>query len=67
MEDLETAKQILGLGEGANPELEAQRNRWLDAAAREKVPGKLALVEIGPELLSAKPSGVRRMRRLLSR
>jgi hypothetical protein len=31
------------------------------------VPGKLALVEIGPELLRAKPAGVRRMRRLLSR
>jgi hypothetical protein len=67
MEDLETAKQILGLGEGADPELKAQRNRWLETAAHEKVPGKLALIEIGPELLKAKPAGVRRMRRLLSR
>jgi hypothetical protein len=67
MEDLETIKQILGLGDGATPELAAQRNRWLETAAHEKVPGKHALVEIGPELLKAKPAGVRRMRRLLSR
>ncbi len=39
MEDLETAKEILGLGEGAAPELESQRNRWLETAAHEKVPG----------------------------
>lgn len=67
MEDLETAKQILGLGEGADPELDAQRNRWLEAAAHEMIPGKHALYEIGPELLKAQPAGVRRMRRLLSR
>ena len=67
MEDLETAKQLLGLGEGSNPELEAQRIRWLEIAAHEKVPGKHALMEIDPELLKAKPAGVRRMRRLLSR
>jgi hypothetical protein len=67
MEDLETAKQILGLGEGATQELDELRDRWLEMAAHEKVPGKQALIEIGPELLMAKPAGVRRMRRLLSR
>ncbi len=67
IEDLEVAKQILGLGEGADAELDAQRHRWLDAAAHEKIPGKQALSEIGPELLKAQPAGVRRMRRLLSR
>jgi len=67
MEDLETAKQILGLGEGADPGLEAQRNRWLEIAAHEKVPGKQALAEVGPELLKAKPAGVKGIRRLLAR
>lgn len=67
LEDLETAKEILGLGEGSNPQVDAQRELWLEVAAGEKIPGKRMLAEIGPDLLGSKPEGVRRIRRLLSR
>lgn len=67
IEDLEVAREILGLGQDSSPQLDAQRERWLEVAAGEKIPGKKTLAEIDPALLRSKPEGVRRIRRLLSR
>jgi len=67
MEDLEVAKEILGLGEDSSPALDAQRERWLEVAVGEKIPGKEMLAELDPDLLRSNPEGVRRLRRLLSR
>jgi hypothetical protein len=62
-EDLATAREILGLGEGdPDAAVVGQRSRWLEAAAHEQVPGKLALAEIDLELLRARPDQIRRMR-----
>ncbi|MDP3983994.1 MAG: hypothetical protein Q8Q52_03185 [Acidimicrobiia bacterium] len=67
LEDLEVAKEILGLGENPDPGLAEQRVKWMGMAAHEKIPGQVVVAEIDPELLRAKPAGVRRMRRLLNR
>lgn len=66
MEDFEVALEILGLGEDDDPQLDVQRERWLEAASQEKLPGRTALNDVGRELLAADPHGVRKMRRLRS-
>ncbi len=65
-EDLEVALEHLGLGDEPTSGADARRQRWLEAAAHEKTPGRSALNEIDPDHLRAKPAEVRRLLRLWS-
>jgi hypothetical protein len=64
IEDLEVAREILGLVEEAPSPLRERGQRWLEAAHHEKVPGRQALSEVDGEVLRAKPAEARRLLRL---
>lgn len=59
LEDLEVAKLLCGIGESLPEHLEQRRQRWVDATAHEKPPGRTALAEVGPDLLRNQPAAVR--------
>jgi hypothetical protein len=65
-EDLQVASLIVGLDDGDEALIE-RRQRWLEKAAREKVPGREAVAAIDPQLLRSPPEQVRRERRVLGR
>lgn len=58
-EDLEVALALCGLGEPLSEHLADRRQRWVKAVSHEKPPGRLALSEVGMELLRSSPSAVR--------
>jgi hypothetical protein len=59
LEDLEVAKILCGIGDGLPDHLAARRERWVEATAHEKPPGRSALAEVGMELLGYQPAAVR--------
>jgi hypothetical protein len=63
-EDLEVAMLLAGLSNESPNDLVERSQRWLEAAAHEPYPGRLAVAEVGPDLLRLKPDHLRR--RLLS-
>lgn len=58
-EDLEVALLLCGIGEALPEHLTDRRQRWVDATAHEKPPGRTALAEVGIDLLRTKPAAVR--------
>lgn len=48
--DLDVALELVGLGEKRSEELDARRERWLDALSHERPPGRTAVAEAGEEL-----------------
>lgn len=58
-EDLEVALLLCGIGEALPATLATRRQRWVDAAAHDKPPGRTALAEVGMDLLRHKPAEVR--------
>ena len=58
-EDFEVALILCGIGEALPPALADRRERWVDAAAHDKPPGRTALAEVGMDLLRHKPAEVR--------
>ena len=58
-EDLEVALTLCGLGEALPEHLADRRERWVTAVSHEKPPGRLALSEVGLELLRSSPAAVR--------
>lgn len=59
LEDLEVALTLCGIGEALPEHLAERRARWVEATSHEKPPGRMALAEVGIDLLRAKPSAVR--------
>ena len=57
-EDLEVALLLSGIGEGLPDHLVERRERWVEATAHEKPPGRSALAEVG-DLLKHRPPEVR--------
>jgi hypothetical protein len=57
-EDLEVALILCGIGEGLPDRLADRRERWIEATAHEKPPGRMALAEVG-DLLRNRPAEVR--------
>lgn len=49
-EDLQVALELVGLGSRRSPELDARRERWMDAISHEKLPGRIAVAEAGDDL-----------------
>jgi hypothetical protein len=58
-EDLEVALMILGIGDGLPEWVTERGRRWLQAAGREKVPGRSVLAELDQEVLRAKPGQIK--------
>jgi len=48
--DLDVALDLVGLGEKRSEELDARRERWLEALSHERPPGRTAVAEAGDEL-----------------
>lgn len=59
LEDLEVALLLCGIGEALPAHLAERRERWVDATAHERPPGRTALTEVGMDLLRTKPAAVR--------
>ena len=59
LEDLEVATILAGIGDGLPAHLTERRERWVDATAHERPPGRTALAEVGIDLLRSKPAVVR--------
>lgn len=58
-EDLDVALILCGIGDALPESLVERRERWVDALAHDKPPGRTALAEVGLDLLRHKPAEVR--------
>ncbi len=58
-QDLEVAKLLCGVFDGAPAALVDRRHRWLDAVPHERAKGRSAVAEVEPKLLASDPEAVR--------
>lgn len=64
-EDLAVALVVAGYGENLPAGLAERRERWVEATAHERSPGRSAVADVDPDLLRHKPDQVARRLRII--